>query len=164
MAKYQYETSPRKIKPDYSNPNRKKSNNIKENKKQQSVKKAQAKKKTLKKIKTVLYVTIGFALFFTISYRNAIIDIKYAEIKDLKSKLAVVQKENEQLEANLEQKLNLKTIQEEAQSSLGMRVLSTDQIEYINLSKKDHIEASVSEVEEDNYFQKILIYIKKFVK
>lgn len=160
MAKYQYETSPRKIKPEYE-----KQKKYKE--KQIETKKKQAKKKknnTFKKIKTVFYVVLGFAMFFSISYRNAIIDIKYSKIKELKTELAAIQKENEQLEANVEQALNLKTIQEEAMKNLGMKTLSTDQIEYISLSKKDHIEPNTETVEEKNYFQKIIECIKKIIK
>ena len=157
MAKYQYETSPRKTKPEYTKPN-----NVDINQKQN--KKVKTKNKTLKKVKIVLYVICAFALFFTVSYRNAIIDIKYAEIKELKSELALIQKENEQLEANAEQKLNLKKVQEVAQDKLGMKILSTDQIEYINLSKTDHIESSTVETEEENYMDKIIKFIKNLIK
>ncbi len=156
MAKYQYETSPRKVKADYEIPNKKKQNKVepKQNK----------AKKTLKKSKIIFYIIIGFAMFFTISYRNAMIDIKYAKIKELKTELAAVKKENEQLEASVEQALNLKAVQEEAKNNLGMKTLSTDQIEYINLSKKDHIESRTETQEEKNYFEKIVGFIKKLVK
>ena len=50
------------------------------------------------------FIIIGFALFFTVSYRNVMIDVKYAKIKDLKAELALIQKENEQLQANNERK------------------------------------------------------------
>ena len=160
MAKYQYETSPRKVKTNYETP--KKSKKVDSNIKKKTKKKA--KKKT-SKAKMLFYVIVGFTMFFSITYRDAIIDAKYAEIKKLKSNLATVQKENEQLEANVEQALNLKTVQKEAEESLGMKTLSTDQIEYINLSKTDHIEAS-SDVEEkeENYFDKIIKFVKSLVK
>ena len=161
MAKYQYETSPRKVKTDYEIPNRKKKNSVDINK--QQTKKNNAKK-TIKKSKIIFYVIIGFAMFFTISYRNAMIDIKYAKIKELKTELATIQKENEQLEANVEQALNLKTVQEEAKNNLGMKTLSTDQIEYINLSKKDHIESSTQIEEEKNYLEKVVSFFKKLIK
>jgi len=160
MAKYQYETSPRKVKTNYEIPNQKKQNKVDVNKQLKQNK----TKKTLKKSKIIFYIIIGFAMFFTISYRNAMIDIKYAKIKKLKSELATVQKENEQLEASVEQALNLKAVQEEAKNNLGMKTLSTDQIEYINLSKKDHIESRTETQEEKNYFEKIVGFIKKLVK
>lgn len=159
MARYQYETSPRKI--DYEKPRKKKQVSKNKTLKKQKVKK---QVKSIKRSSLVFYVILAFAMFFTISYRNAIIDIKYAQIKNLKSDLANIQKENEQLEANVEQALNLKAVQEEAQGNLGMKTLSTDQIEYINLSKTDHIETRVDAEEEQNFFSKIMEFIKKTIK
>lgn len=163
MARYQYETSPRKIRTDYE-PIKKKNNNKNTVKK---INKKDTKVKTVSKAKTVLYVLIGFAIFFTISYRNAIIDAKYAEIKSLKSELATVEKENEQLEAAIESSLNLKTIQQQAETVLGMKTLSNDQIQYVALPKTDYVEAKSEEVKlekEDNYFTKIINLIKDLIK
>lgn len=163
MARYQYETSPRKIRSDYE-PVRKKST-----KKIQNVntnKKNITKTKTLSKAKVIFFVLIAFFAFFTISYRNAIIDSKHAAIKDLKNKLALAEKENEQLEATIESRLNLKTIQEEAETLLGMKTLSNDQINYVNLPKTDYVEASSEEVkiDENNYFKQIVNFIKNLMK
>ncbi len=164
MARYQYETSPRKIRNDYEpvrrNPKKKhvsKANTVQKNK---------TKMKTAKKAKIVIFVLIAFIAFFTITYRNAVIDAKYAEIKTLKNELALVEKENEQLEATIESRLNLKTIQEEAETLLGMKALSNDQINYVNLPKTDYVEASSEEVkmEDDNYFTKIINLIKSLIK
>ena len=165
MARYQYETSPRKIRTDYEPVKKRnaKKNNIK---KINTATKKKDKIKTASKVKMVFFVLIGFAAFFTISYRNAIIDAKYAQIKTLKNDLAVVEKENEQLEASIESRLNLKTIQEEAETLLGMKTLSTDQINYVSLPKTDYVEASSEEVkiEENNYFTQIINFIKSFIK
>ena len=165
MARYQYETSPRKIRTDYE-PVKKKS--VKKNQltKVDTVKKNTAKKKTVSKAKIVFFVLIGFAAFFTISYRNAVIDAKYAKIKSLRNDLALVEKENEQLEAAIESRLNLKTIQEEAEDLLGMKTLSSDQINYVSLPKTDYVEASSEEVkiEEDNYLTQIINFIKSLIK
>lgn len=165
MARYEYETSPRKIRTNYE-PIKKKTNKKSSNTKQNINKKKNAKMKTLKKIKIVFFVLIGFAAFFTISFRNAIIDSKYAEIKKLKSDLAIVEKENEQLQAAIESHLNLKTVQEEAESLLGMKALSNDQIKYVNLPKADYIESGSEEVhiEEENYLTKIFNLIKSLIK
>lgn len=165
MARYQYETSPKKVRIDYE-PVRQKvvkkspTTNVK----------AQAKKNTKmkksSKVKIVFLVLIGFTAFFTISYRNAVIDSKFAKIKTLKSDLAMVEKENEQLEASIESCLNLKTIQEEAESLLGMKTLSNDQIKYVSLPKTDYVESGSEEVkiEEENYFTKIVNFIKDLIK
>ncbi len=165
MARYQYETSPRKIRTDYE-PVKKKTVKKKMTTKTNTSKRSNKKLKTLKKIKIVLFVLIGFLAFFTISFRNAMIDSKYAEIKKLKNDLALVEKENEQLQAGIESHLNLKTIQEEAETQLGMKALSNDQIKYVNLPKTDYIEAGSEQIqiEEDSYFTKILNFIKNFIK
>ena len=156
MARYQYETSPRKIRTDYE-PVRKKTAKKSFNVKSDTYKKKNTKIKSSKKVKIVFFVLIGFLAFFTISYRNAIIDSKYAEIKKLKGNLAVVEKENEQLQATIESRLNLKTIQEEAETMLGMKTLSNEQIKYVSLPKTDYVESGSEEVqiEEENYFTKI---------
>lgn len=162
MSRYQYETSPRKIRTDYE-PVKKRKNN----KKVQIATRKEKKTKKISKLKTLVYVVVGFATFFTISYRNAIIDTKYAEIKTLKSELAVVEKENEQLEATIESSLNLQAIQQEAEEKLGMTKLTNNQIEYVNLPKSDYVEAKVEEVkidEEEGYISKIINIIKNLIK
>ncbi len=165
MARYQYETSPRKIRTDYE-PVRKKTAKKSSNVKSDTYKKKNTKIKSSKKVKIVFFVLIGFLAFFTISYRNAIIDSKYAEIKKLKGNLAVVEKENEQLQATIESRLNLKTIQEEAETMLGMKTLSNEQIKYVSLPKTDYVESGSEEVqlEEENYFTKIFNLIKNLIK
>ncbi len=165
MARYQYETSPRKIRTDYE-PVRKKTAKKSSNVKSDTYKKKNTKIKSSKKVKIVFFVLIGFLAFFTISYRNAIIDSKYAEIKKLKGNLAVVEKENEQLQATIESRLNLKTIQEEAETMLGMKTLSNEQIKYVSLPKTDYVESGSEEVqiEEENYFTKIFKLIKNLIK
>ncbi|MCI8961400.1 MAG: hypothetical protein HFJ18_00525 [Clostridia bacterium] len=165
MARYQYETSPRKIRTDYE-PVKKKTVKKKMTTKTNTSKRSNKKLKTLKKIKIVLFVLIGFLAFFTISFRNAMIDSKYAEIKKLKNDLALVEKENEQLQAGIESHLNLKTIQEEAETQLGMKALSNDQIKYVNLPKTDYIEAGSEQIqiEEDSYFTKVINFIKSLIK
>ena len=104
--RYQYETSPRKLEPEYEpikNPySKKKSTTIK--KKQEKV---QPKKHLKTQIKTVIYIGLIFASFVVISYRNSLINESFNENEKLKSNLAAVQKENEQLKVNLENSLNL---------------------------------------------------------
>lgn len=165
MVRYEYETSPRKIRTDYE-PIRRKSTNKSSTKRAKTSVKNNAKTKPVSKVKIVFYVLVAFAIFFTIIYRNAVIDSKYAEIKSLKSELATVEKENEQLEATIESSLNLKVIQEQAESVLGMKTLSNEQIEYVNLPKTDYIEASSEEVkiEEDNYITNIINTLKNLIK
>ena len=146
--RYQYETSPRKLQPEYE-PIKKtypkkstaKSNNTK--------KKYKKKTNFAHKLKSVSYVLAAFLMFFTLCYRNSLIDEKYAEIKILKGDIALLQKENDQLEANIESCLNLNNIEKEAKEILGMQKLSNDQIIYVNLPKTDYVETSPEEIEKN---------------
>ena len=163
---YQYETSPRKVEPEYEPRVKKypkKSGTIKKTKqgqKKQSQK--QTKRKLKSQVKVVLYVLIGFSILFAISYRNSVINEKFAEIKTLKSNLAAVQKENEQLEVSIENNLNLKTVEQSAKELLGMQKLDNKQTVYVSLPKQDYVEPASEEiVTEDNtsIWDKIINFI-----
>ena len=156
--RYQYETSPRKLEPEYEpikNPySKKKSTTIK--KKQEKV----LPKKHLKtQIKTVIYIGLIFASFVVISYRNSLINESFNENEKLKSNLAAVQKENEQLKVNLENSLNLSNIEKMAEKKLGMQKLDNSQKVYVSLDKEDYVEPASEEVimeEEKNWFEQLL--------
>ena len=110
----------------------------------------------------MLYVAIGFMILLAISYRNSVINEKFTKIKELKSNLSTLQKENEQLEANIESSLNLKTIEQSARDTLGMQKLDNSQSVYINLPKQDYIEPAVEEInkeEEVSIWEKIIHFI-----
>ena len=151
--RYVYETSPRKLKPDYipyekQNPiQKKKSSTLKntENKKEQKqeVKKNKAKKG---KTKCFLYLAISFVILFAISYRNSQINESFSELKQSQEELALIQKENEQLEVNIENGLNLNNIEKMAKEKLGMQKLTNKQTKYISLPKKDYTEPASEQV------------------
>ncbi len=156
--RYQYDTSPRKIEPEYEpikkkypkkSTAKKKSNNTK-NIKKNSQAKNDKKEQKLKKNKAILFVLIGFALVFTMSYRNALISQNYSNIKTLEKKLAVVQKENEQLEVNIETSMNLKNIEKSAKDMLGMQKIADVQTVYVDLPREDYVEPVTEEVENTN--------------
>lgn len=146
---YQYETSPRKIEPEYErtresqNPYKKKSSTVKKSNKK-TVKKAKIKMKP--KAKIALYIAIGFVVLFGISYRNSLITESFNEKESLKEKLSSIQKENEQLKVNIESSLNLNNVEQQAKELLGMQKLDNKQKVYISLPKKDYIEAASEEV------------------
>lgn len=164
--RYQYETSPRKLKPEYEprkNQNSKKKNTV-SNKKQP---KAKAKKHIKSHTKIVLYVAIGFAILFAISYRNSLITESFNNKEDLKDKLSSLQKENAQLEINIQSSLNLSNIEKSASSMLGMKKLDEAQKVYVSLPKKDYIEPASEQVvveEESNWFEKIIESITNLIK
>ena len=164
--RYQYETSPRKLEPEYEPikkryPKKSTARNKNQNKKY--------KKKTniSHKIKSVTYVLIAFSMFFTLCYRNSQIDEKYAKIRSLKGEIALLQKENDQLEANIESNLNLNHIEKEAQELLGMQKLSNDQIVYVNLPKSDYVETSSESIpknQNQNWFVKTINILLSKIK
>ncbi|MBQ9297533.1 MAG: cell division protein FtsL [Clostridia bacterium] len=170
-SRYIYETSPRKLKPDYI-PNqkkkpiqKKKSTTLKGTNKKQNEKteqKVKAKSKG-KKIKCVLYLLIGFAVLFAMSYRNSQIDESFSKLKASEAELSLIQKENEQLEVSIENSLNLSEVERIAREQLGMQKASSSQTRYISLPKQDHVEGAAEEIQLDkskNIFEIIIDYIK----
>ena len=160
--RYQYETSPRKLQPEYTPVKKKypkKSTAKKTNVKQQ------VKKQEEKNINTkiIFYIAIVFAVLFAVSYRNALIAQTYSQVKDLKSDLAQVEKENKQLEINIESQTNLGAIEEKAKKELGLKKLDDSQIVYVSLDKQDYVESSMQEVkieDDSNWFESIINKIK----
>lgn len=163
--RYQYETSPRKLQPEYEPivkkyPKKSTAKKAKEQPKKQV--KTKAKRKLKVEAKVMIYVAIGFMILFAISYRNSVINERFAQIKELKSNLAAIQKENEQLEVNIENSLNLKTVEQSAKELLGMQKLESSQSVYINLPKQDYVEPASEEIiTEDNssLWEKIINFI-----
>lgn len=160
--RYQYETSPRKLQPEYE-PIRKKypkrSTARKTNVTPKKKTKTKSKKQVKIQAKVMGYVAIGFIILLAISYRNSLINENFAQIKSLKTELATIQKENEQLEVNIESNLNLKTVEQSAQEMLGMQKLNNAQKVYINLPKQDYIEPASEEIVKNNqtsWFQKVI--------
>ena len=165
MARYQYETSPRKIEPDFI-PNKKtkkqqdKNREIKEKIKKEAKEKANKKRaeNALKK-KIIIYIAVVFTMLLVVSYRNSLITENFNKVKSLKTELATLQKENQQTEVSIESNLNLNKIKEEAKSKLGMQDLTNDQKIYINLPKKDYVQSSTDNTDvetEKNWFEKII--------
>ena len=72
--------------------------------------------------------------------------------------MLTMQKENEQLEINIENSLNIKNIEKEAKEKLGMEKLTNKQTVYVTLPKKDYVESATEKVvlkEEKTWLQKI---------
>lgn len=146
---YQYETSPRKLEPEYE-PRKKKaskatskkknSNNKKQNSKQ--VQKQKAKEIRKAKVLVALNCLMILAALFAIIWRNSLITQTFAQIQILKSDISELQKENDQLEISIQNNLNLSSIEQEAKEKLGMQKLTSKQTIYLNLPKKDYVEPS----------------------
>ena len=123
---YQYETSPRKIKPEYEPQQKKKNSNKTGNnnknktstaKKKTTSANTKRKKHVNSQVKVVSYVLLGFVILLAISYRNSLITESFNKKEQLKSDLAVIEKENQQLEVNIQNSLNLSNIEKAAKEN-----------------------------------------------
>ena len=161
---YQYGTSPRKIEPNYK-PRKKnihKEKNKIANEEQQKINNIKEEKR--RHHKNIAMIVGVFLILLAISYRNSLITERFNEIQDKKSKLAAIEKTNGQLEVSIESSLNLGNLEKEAKKSLGMNKLSDKQKVYINLPKKDYIEATTESIkieEDSNWIQKLINKIFK---
>lgn len=166
LNKYEYETSPRKLEPEYTplkkpSPSKKYKNQRKTNKNSD---KSKAKKQKQRIIK---YVMVSFAILFAISYRNSKIDEGFAKVQNLKQELSEFEKQNAQLQVSIENSLNLNNLEKEAKELLGMQKLTSKQTKYISLPKSDYIEASTETViieDNSNIFQSIIEKIEHIFK
>ena len=158
--RYEYSTSPRKIdvQPKKKRSNNTRKNNLKvvENVQRQEIKLSKEQKKKQRNM-TVLVIAV-FAVLLAISYRNSQINEKFSEIQELKANLALLQKENQQLEVNIEDSLNFNNIEKQAKEKLGMQKLTTNQTIYVNLPKKDYTEVGSEQVilEEKSWFEEFI--------
>ena len=116
FSKYQYETSPRKLEPEYTpvkNQYKKKKTTAR---KVQTTNKNKVNEIKKRKMRVIKYIAIGFLIIFGISLRNSQIDENFAKIQDLKSELAEVEKQNAQLEVAIENGMNLNNLEQEAKT------------------------------------------------
>ncbi len=168
--KYQYETSPRKLEPEYAPKKNtykgKKSTARKPEEKIKKVSKKQIKEEQKKQRKTIAYLVLGFGILFAMCYQNAQIDENFEKMQDLKKELASVEKENSQLELAIESNLNLSNVEQQAKELLGMQKLTSKQIVYVNLDKDDYIEPAAESVNiaEESIFQKAVNLVKGLFK
>ena len=169
---YQYDTNPRKIKPEYDIPKK----NAKQYHKPKQTKKNITKSKTTKDTKgsqakdiakakffIFLKCVILFAILFFIIFRNSKISESFSQIQGLKNKIATIQKENDQLEINIQNSTNLQSIEQAAKEKLGMQKLTNKQTVQISLPKKDYTEPRTETIileQESSWISKIIEKIK----
>ena len=158
---YQYDTNPRKIQTEEQMPRKNKTRKksglkvVKEMPKQQV---EVSKEQKRKHVKLTMFAILAFTVLLAISYQNSQITVKFYEMQDQKKKLATIEKENEQLEINIENNLNIKNIEKEAKEKLGMEKLTNKQTVYVTLPKKDYVESATEKVvlkENKTWLQKI---------
>ena len=166
---YQYETSPRKLQPQYEpkkNPyEKKKPSSTKKNKNETS--NAKNKKQMKPKVKLIIGIAVTFSVLFAISYQNSLITESFNQKETLKKELSTIEKENEQLKIGIEKSLNLNKVEQSAKEMLGMQKLDNSQKVYINLPKQDYVESNKEEViieEETNFWDQLVKTIKNIFK
>lgn len=163
---YQYETSPKKLRPEYEVQKKyyqkKRSYQNKKNTNKRNTKKV--KKQLKPRVKLMFSIGICFMILFAISYRNSLINESFNKKENLKKELSTLQKENEQLKVNIENTLNLNNIEQAAKETLGMQKLQNEQKIYVNLPKKDYVEPATEEIvieDQTSWIQKIINQIFK---
>lgn len=165
---YQYETSPRKLEPEYRPETKKRKQTSRPTKTTvKKATKARSKKQAKYNYKPIVYIAIVFAMLFTISYRNSLINESYNKKENIKSQVASILKQNEQLRVSIENSLNLNTVEKEAKEQLGMQKLDNNQKIYVDLQKSDYIEAASEEVlieKETSWFEQILNKLTQIIK
>ena len=112
-AYYQYETSPRKLKPQYE-PTHTKKKKVTSTKKVKKQINAKQQKKLESKSKKSLFMKslLMFAILFLIIFRNSQINESFSQIQNLKSEITAIQKQNDQLEISIQNSLNLNNIEQ----------------------------------------------------
>lgn len=171
---YQFETSPKKLQPEYEPEQRRVTKKVdksisKKSNKQESMKSKQtakvSKEELSRKAKLVCYILFGFTVLFTISYRNSIINEKFNQKESLKAELAEIQKVNEQIEVGIENQLNLTSVEQLAKEKLGMSKLNNSQKVYIKLPRKEYVESkseSLIKTSNQNTYSEVINKVKQF--
>lgn len=168
---YSYGTSPRKYYPNENDNNfrtrevkRKKvkkqitNTNINTKKVNEAIRqKEKAAKKSLN-IKIFVFIVLFASGALLSLYNDSIIDKKFIAINDSKEKITKYEKENSQMELNLQNNLSLTNIEKAAKERLGMQKISKDNTVYVDLERNDYIEPVIVNrvtTEEKNLIEKI---------
>ena len=146
--RYQYETSPRKLEPEYSPVTKnypKKSVTPRNRNKTKNISKASIIRRK-DQFKLIAAVLIVFSAVLRMSYRNSQIDESFSKTEELKEKDMAIEKENDQMKVDIENSLNYNNVEQQAKELLGMQKLSNKQTVYVNLPKKDYIQPATETV------------------
>ncbi len=160
---YQYETSPRKIEHEYDIP-KKKRKTVKNKAPKVKIKsekfKEKQKAKDLQVAKHNFELIMIFAIIciLCVMYRTVKINERFAEVQSLTKQAAEIEKVNSQIAVNVQNSMNLSTIESLAMTNLGMQKLSNKQTVYITLDKKDYVESNVKhdEKQDEGFINKII--------
>lgn len=167
---YQYGTSPRKYDIEYTTTAKQVKSKTKQKQVQTKPKelknktsKAEAKKNVQEGKSRALQVVVVLAIFgmlLTVSYREIAIMEMFNQKKNLENNLAVIQKEDGQVEKSIkevESTLDWNSIQQKATEQLGMQKKAGTPVD---LDKSDNVETSSKLIKEEssNIIDKIIEY------
>ena len=142
---YEYETSPRKLSPEYEEETQVKKKT--KTKKHTKKKVDKAVEYSRKRAKYIIEIALAFIVLLAISYRYSLINTKFNEKESLKTELAEIQKQNAQLQLSIEKGTNINNIEQQAKEKLGMKKLDNNQKVYVSLPKEDYVESGTEQVE-----------------
>lgn len=152
---YQYGTSPRKYEPEYMPKKSRKTETKKRISKKEQEKinyEKEKEKKALdkkKKAKQMMLVFAIFGMLLTVSYREISLMEMFNQKKDLENQLALIEKENGQVEKSIkeeESKLDWNVIKQIATDQLGMK--KKEEIT-VDLNKTDNVETQNTYIKEN---------------
>ena len=157
-SSYQYETSPRKYEPDYDIPRKRTQQTRRKNR----TKKTTAKKQTIKTNYQIKKEKKKIEMLNHVKQILIVIGIFIMLLKKMENELALIQKENGQVEKDIkaqESKLDWNMIKQKATEELGMQEANKIAIE---LDKSDNVEKEVTLIKADNtsFLEKL---IEKFI-
>ena len=164
MPRYQYETSPRKLEPEYVPVRKKTQNQHTKSTQKQTVKTKYQIQKEKKKVerknhaKQIALVLVIFGMLLAVSYREIHIMEMFNNKKEMENQLALIQKENGQVEKDIkaeESKLDWNVIRQKASEELGMQEANKITVD---LNKTDNVEKGEKLIKEDNtsFIEKII--------
>lgn len=142
-----------------NNKNVRSNDDLQENAKDIKVSKANVKAR----LKIVLFLVAGFSVLFVISYQNSLISESFNKKEQYKKEMEALSKTNQQIEVNIENNLNLNTIEQSAKEKIGMQKLNNSQKIYVSLPKQDYVAPASEQIvmeEETGFFQKIIGWFK----
>lgn len=110
--------------------------------------KPQIKVNNKSRVKLIASIIIVFSMFMVITYRYNLINEENLEVQGLKKELKRVAAEVSLAQIELEQNLNLDTVENYAKQKLGMQKPEKNQIVYVDTRQEEH----VNNVKEDISF------------
>ncbi len=108
----------------------------------------------------IVTVIAVFCIASALVYANVMMIRASTETEKLKDKLALITEQNKQTEMKINQKLDMKVVEEKAISELGMQRPDNSQIVYVNVKQDTYTEVS----DDSTGGTKILASIKDALK